>query len=113
MKLFNTYFIQFGQTLPVAGLKLLVASDQYVEAAQPHLDYFQNTFSDVVWIACLVGLECREYWLRVELQSWDWEYRCPVTKIECRVVAVEKLTIKSMWWMSHRRVGTGVNTLGM
>ena len=54
MKLLEVYFIQFGQILSVAGLKLLVASDQYIEVAQLYQDYFQNTFSDS-GIACLVG----------------------------------------------------------
>ena len=55
MNLFDTYFIQ---TLSVAGLKLLVASDQYIKVAQPHLDYFHNTFSNsgLDSMSCGVGM---------------------------------------------------------
>ena len=32
MELFDTYFVQFGQVLPISGIKLLVyTSNQYVQ----------------------------------------------------------------------------------
>ena len=49
MELFDTHFVQFGQVLPVSGLKLLAISNRYVQVvkSQPYLDYFHNTHSKI------------------------------------------------------------------
>ena len=42
MGLFDTHFVQFGQVLPISGLKLLVTSIRYVQVVKSPLypDYF-------------------------------------------------------------------------